>query len=91
MKRDAKGFCSGFFSAASVLDGCGDVGYLLIDRLEKEETESQMQGQDIERMKIEGERKKAIRLSSLVWAAASHVMSFTFRFRFTVLFILGRF
>jgi hypothetical protein len=42
-------------------------------------------------MKIEGERKKAIRLSSLVWAAASHVMSFTFRFRFTVLFILGRF
>jgi hypothetical protein len=66
VKRDAKVFCSGFFSAASVLDGCGDVGYLLIDRLEKEETESQMQGQDIERMKIEGERKKAIRLWSSV-------------------------
>jgi hypothetical protein len=64
VKRDAKGFCSGFFSAASVLDGCGDVGYLLINRLEKEETESQMQGQDTERMKIEGERKKAIRLWS---------------------------
>jgi hypothetical protein len=64
VKRDAKGFRSGFFSAASVLDGCGDVGYLLIDRLEKEETESQMQGQDTERMKIEGERKKAIRLWS---------------------------
>jgi hypothetical protein len=42
------------------------VGYLLIDRLGKEETESQMQGQDIERMKIEGERKKAIRLWSSV-------------------------
>jgi len=40
------------------------VGYLLIDRLEKEETESQMQGQDTERMKIEGERKKAMRLWS---------------------------
>jgi len=40
------------------------VGYLLIDRLEKEETKSQMQGQDTERMKIEGERKKAIRLWS---------------------------
>jgi hypothetical protein len=30
----------GFFSAASILDGCGDVGYLLIVRLEKR----QMQG-----------------------------------------------
>jgi hypothetical protein len=40
VKRDAKGFCSSFFSVASILDGCGDVGYLLIDRLEKR----QMQG-----------------------------------------------
>jgi len=40
VKRDVKRFCSGFFSAVSILDGCGDVGYLLIDRLEKR----QMQG-----------------------------------------------
>ena len=40
-------------------------------------------------MKIEGEMKKAIRLFCLVWAAASHVMSF--RVRFTIVFILGRF
>jgi hypothetical protein len=40
VKRDVKGFCSSFFSVVSILDGCGDVGYLLIDWLEKR----QMQG-----------------------------------------------
>jgi len=30
-------------------------------------------GEEVERMKVEGERKKAMRLSGLVWAAASKV------------------
>ena len=71
MKRDAKGFCSGFFFTASLLDGCGDLGYLLIDQLEKR-VKRQMQrcrGQEAEKMKIEGERKKA----GLVWAATAEV------------------
>jgi hypothetical protein len=44
-------------------------------------------GQDVERMKIEGERKKTINHLCLAWAATSHVMSI--RVRFTILFILG--
>jgi hypothetical protein len=51
----------GFFSTASILDVCGDLGYLLINQLEKR----QIRGQEAEKMKIEGERKKG-----LVWAAA---------------------
>jgi hypothetical protein len=65
VKRDVKGFCSSFFSVASILDGCGDVGYLLIDRLEKRQNH-RCKGKDTKRMKIEGERKKAIRLWSSV-------------------------
>ena len=44
-------------------------------------------GQDVERMKIEGERKKTINRLCLAWVAASYVMSI--RVRFTILFILG--
>ena len=80
MKRDAKGFCSGFFPTTSILDGCGDLGYLLIDQLEKR----QMRGQEAEKMKIEGERKKG-----LVWAAAAEVnlglgLHFTVAFAFSI-------
>jgi hypothetical protein len=80
VKRDAKGFCSGFFSTASILDGCGDLGYLLIDQLEKR----QMRGQEAEKMKIKGERKKG-----LVWATAAEVnlglgLHFTVPFAFSI-------
>ena len=80
MKRDANGFCSGFFFTASILDGCGDLGYLFIDQREKR----QMWGQDVEKMKIEGERKKG-----LVWAVAEEVnlglgLHFTVPFAFSI-------
>ena len=61
-------FYSGLFTAASILYGCGGVSYLLTDRLEKR----QMWGEEAEKIKIKGERKKKIRLL-FVWAAASEI------------------
>jgi hypothetical protein len=42
------------FLTASILDGCGDLGYLLIDQLEKR----QMLGQEAEKMKLKGKGRR---------------------------------